>query len=244
MLDPRTLHRFLRAVRLRRESVSSFEEYPFSIPAIRQLGELELDPRLTVLVGENGSGKSTLLEAIAIAAGYNAEGGTKNLRFETRASESELHRHLIPVRGAAREKGGFFLRAESLYNVATEAERRGLTAYGWDPLHELSHGEAFLWLLEHKFHPEGLYFLDEPESALSPQRQLSMLVRMHTILEGGAQLVMATHSPILMSYPGARILSLSREGIQPVELEDTEHFQVTKAFLTNRHAFLRHLLES
>jgi len=236
------LYLFLRQVRLRREKVPDFARYPFAIPAIRTLETLDLAP-VTILVGENGSGKSTLVEAIAVALGINAEGGSANFRFATRGSESELHQYLVPVRGARRPRQTFFLRAESLYNVATAADELYDGAFGRS-LHERSHGEAFLWLLRDRFGPDGLYLLDEPESALSPQRQLAMLRRMHELVGEGSQFLMATHSPILMAYPGARLLQLDPDGIRPVEYRQTEHYLVTRDFLTSPESFLRHLFGS
>lgn len=235
--------RFLRGVRLERERVPSFEQYPFSIPALRDLDELALDPKVTCLVGENGSGKSTLIEAIAIAAGFNAEGGTKNFRFATRRSESELHRFLRVVRGPNRERDGFFLRAESFFNVSTQVEELSVgESYGDVPLHEQSHGEAFLSLAQHRFGGNGLYLLDEPEAALSPTRQLAFLAIIHELVEHRrSQFVIATHSPILLGYPGALIYSLDGGAIRPIPYEDTEHFRITRDFLASPERFFKTL---
>ncbi|MEM7200999.1 MAG: AAA family ATPase [Planctomycetota bacterium] len=236
------LHQFLRAVRLQRDEVEDFGRYPFNIPAVRTLDELEFAPGITFFIGENGSGKSTLMEAIAIAMGLNAEGGSQNFSVAARPSESELHRYLVPVRGVGRPRARFFLRAETLFNIATEVEERGLQAYGWQILHERSHGEAFLWLLNERFKAQGLYLLDEPEAALSPKRQLAALARLHALVQRGAQFIIATHSPILMAYPGATIYQLDEEGMQVVTFEDTEHFQITRDFLARPESFLKHLL--
>jgi predicted ATPase len=232
---------FIRSLRLQRDKVPSFTSYPFSIPAVAGLDELPLDGRVTVLVGENGSGKSTLIEAIALAARFGPEGGTRNIRVATQSSESELHRFLLLVRGARREKAGFFLRAESLFNVATQVDNLGLGQYGWESLHQKSHGEAFLWLLQNRFRPNGLYVLDEPEAALSPQRQLSALAIMNHLVENGSQFIMATHSPILMAYPGALIYRLDSSGIAQTRFEETEHYTVTRSFLQQPESFLKHL---
>jgi len=234
---------FLRAIRLLRDQVPSFERYPFSIPAVRALDELALDPRVTFLVGENGSGKSTLIEAIAVVAGFNAEGGSQNFSFSTRRSESELHQFLRPVRGARRPKDGFFLRAESYFTVGSEIERLGVVdSYGGVSPHEQSHGESFLALANHRLRGNGLYIFDEPEAALSPQRQLSLLQIIDDLVERtGSQLVIATHSPILLAYPGATIYQLGAEGISAIAYEDTEHFRITRDFLNGREAFFRHL---
>jgi predicted ATPase len=228
----------LREIHLKRETVEDFERYPFSIPAIHGMTTLRLHPHVTYLVGENGSGKSTLIEALAIATGFNAEGGSKNANFSTRPSESSLHAHLRPVRGSRREKGGFFLRAETMFNLATEAENHD---YGWPDLHAKSHGEALLWLVAERFKPNGLYLLDEPESALSPQRQLAFLRNMFELVGEGAQFIIATHSPLLMAYPGALIYCLDESGIRALDYEDTEHYQLTKGVLDNPSLFFRRL---
>jgi predicted ATPase len=239
--DPSRGKGFVRAIRLVRDEVSDLGRYPFSIPAVAALNELPLDPRVTILVGENGSGKSTLIEAIALAARFGPEGGTRNIHVATQSSESQLHRHLTLVREARREKTGFFLRAESLFNVATRVDELGLEAFGWESLHQKSHGESFLWLLQNRFRPDGLYILDEPEAALSPQRQLSALAIMHDLVRKGCQFVIATHSPILMAYPGALIYKLDETGIAPTLYEETEHYTVTRGFLMRPEAFLKHL---
>ena len=242
----------MRGVYLVRERVPDEARYPFSLPAVRSLlDEVQIHPRVTFFIGENGSGKSTLLEAIAVAAGYNAEGGSRNFRFATRSSESELHACIRLVRGVHRPRDGFFLRAESYFNVATEIERLDaepragppiLPAFGGRSLHEQSHGESFFALLQTRFRGDGFYVLDEPEAALSPGRQLAFLARLHQLVRLGSQFVIATHSPILMAYPDARLLELSPDGIREVAYEDTEHFKVTRAFLLRRGPMLRVLL--
>jgi predicted ATPase len=244
---------YLRAVRLVRENVRDFDVYPFSIPSIRGLDELDLDHKVTFLIGENGSGKSTLIEAIAVLAGFNAEGGSKNFRFGTRRSESCLHQFMRPVRGHRRPRDGFFLRAESYFNVATEIERlddepgRGppiISSFGCVSLHEQSHGESFLALATHRFGGNGLYILDEPEAALSPQRQLTLLSIIHDLVEARAsQLVIATHSPILMAYPGALIYRLGTAGIERVAYEDTEHYLITRDFLNAPERYFKRLFQ-
>ena len=221
-------HNFLREIALDPSRIESMDGFPYTIPAVRQMGKLSLDAPVTIFVGENGSGKSTLLEALALKVGLNAEGGTRNFRGSTRPSESNLHQGLRMVRGTRRERTSFFLRAETMYNVSTEAEALG--SYGWESLHEMSHGEGFLWVAMNRFHSDGLYLLDEPEAALSPQRQLSLLVRMHQLVAEGSQFVISTHSPILMAYPDAVLYHLDEAGIRPIEFEETEHFQVTRSF--------------
>jgi predicted ATPase len=236
---------YLRAVRLVRDSVRDFKVYPFSIPSIQSLDELELDAKVTFLIGENGSGKSTLIEAIAILAGFNAEGGSKHFRFGTRRSESCLHEFMRPVRGHRRPRDGFFLRAESYFNVATEIERLGVVnSYGGVSLHEQSHGESFLALAMHRFGGDGLYILDEPEAALSPQRQLTLLSIVNNLVEDRAsQFVIATHSPILIAYPEALIYRLAPNGIERVAYEDTEHFRITRDFLNSPERYFKTLFQ-
>lgn len=234
---------FVRSVALRREDVRSFDEHPFNVPVIRALDELELTTPVTFIIGENGSGKSTLIEAIAVASGFNAEGGSKNFRFETHASTSELYRHLFITRGPRRPTDGFFLRAESFFNVASEIDRLDVKAwYGGKSLHEMSHGESFFTLLNDRLLGGGLYIFDEPEAALSPTRQMAMLTRMHELVLDASQLIIATHSPILMAYPGATIYEIAEGEIRRVEYEETEHYRVTRQFFTHRERMLKVLL--
>jgi predicted ATPase len=247
---------YLRAVSLDRHAVPSFDRHPFDVPAVRTLDRIELHPEVTFLVGENGSGKSTLLEAIAVAWGLNAEGGSRNFRFGTRPTHSDLHRYLHLSRGAGRAHDGYFLRAESFYNVASEIERIDAAdhsqlpalgrpireSYGGLSLHEQSHGESFFALLTERFGGGGLYILDEPEAALSPTRQMAALVRMRDLVRMRSQFLVATHSPILMAYPGARILLLEEDGMREVAYEETEHYVVTREFLNHPERMLRELM--
>ena len=242
---------FLRMLNLQRDSVPSFEEYPFNIPALVGLDELRFDSGVTFFVGENGCGKSTLIEAIAVAAGFNPEGGSKNFRFVTRRSESVLHKYIRLSRGTKRERDGFFLRAESYFNLGTNIEHLDeggggapiIDSYGGTSLHEQSHGESFLALALHRFGDCGMYILDEPEAALSPRGQLALLSRMHHLVERqGSQFIVATHSPILMSYPGASVYLLCSEGVRKVAYNETEHYKITLEFLRSPQSFLRHLM--
>ncbi|WP_025699000.1 AAA family ATPase [Paenibacillus forsythiae] len=242
---------YLRHTELLRDKVPSFGSYPFPLPVIRSLKRLVFRKPVTFLVGENGSGKSTLLEGIAAAWGFNPEGGTLNFSFNTRSSHSILYEYLRLARGVKRPKDGFFLRAESYYNVASYIDeldeqplsgRRLRDSYGGKSLHEQSHGESFFAAFMHRFGGRGLYILDEPEAALSPLRQMSLLARMNELVRSDSQFVIATHSPILMSYPGADIWLLEEEGIREVALEETEHYVVTKAFMNDREGMLRELL--
>ncbi len=237
-------------VRLKRDEVPSFDAYPFSLSAIRNLEVLPLHLKVTFLIGENGTGKSTLLEAIAVSCGFNAEGGTKNFRFGTRISHSPLHEFIRIAKGIRRPRDGFFLRAESFFNVATEIERldsegmgpRVIDSYGGKSLHEQSHGESFLALMMNRFGGNGLYLLDEPEAALSPQRQLAALARIHDLVKVDSQFIIATHSPILMAYPDAYIYACSSEGIDRIDYYDTEHYRVMHDFIVSPKRMLDTLL--
>lgn len=225
--------------------------FPFTLPAIRSLERLPLHPNVTFLVGENGSGKSTLLEAIAVGMGFNAEGGSRNFHFATWESHSNLHEHLRFVRGFERPRDGFFLRAESFYNVSSEIERldsepgfspKIINSFGGKSLHKQSHGESFLTLFMERFRGESFYMLDEPEAALSPQRQLALLSRMHDLVGQRSQFVIATHSPILMAYPNATIYAFGEHGIREIAYEETEHYRVTRDFLANPARMLKVLM--
>lgn len=238
---------FVKSVLLMRDRVPSFDVYPFSIPAVRHLSHLDLHPSVTFLIGENGSGKSTLLEAIAVADGFNAEGGTRNFHFATRESHSQLYKCIRLGRGLRRARhDSFFLRAESFYNVATVIDKLGFdpatSPYGQVSLHEQSHGESFLTLFIERFCGNGFYLLDEPEAALSPQRQLSFLAALHDLVRRDSQLIIATHSPLILAYPNATIYLLSESGIEQIKYEETEHYKVTKAFLTRTESMLAELL--
>ncbi|GKW42392.1 AAA family ATPase [Pectobacterium parvum] len=242
---------YVSRIALAHEKVNSFEVYPFSIPSICSLDKLDLHPKVTFFIGENGSGKSTLLEAIAVSMGFNPEGGTRNFNFGTRISHSRLSHFLRVAKGIKKPKNGFFLRAESFFNVATEIERLDsepsfgppvINSYGGHSLHEQSHGESFMALLLNRFGKEGIYLLDEPEAALSPSKQLAALARMHDLIREGSQFVIATHSPILMAYPDATIFQFGEDGIQQVAYEETEHYQITRAFLNNPERMLRELM--
>ena len=245
------LQPFLKHVEMLRERVERFDVYPFNIPALKSLEKLTFDRNVTFLVGENGSGKSTLIEAIAVLMDFNPEGGSKNFAFSTRDSTSPLHHVLRPARTARRPRDGFFLRAESYFNVATQIEKLDedpgggppiTPAYGGVSLHEQSHGESFMALAAQRLRGNGLYIFDEPEAALSPQRQLELLCIIHRLCKKqNSQFIVATHSPILMGYPDATIYQLDSTGIRTVAFEQTEHYLVTKGFLNSREKMLEEL---
>ncbi|MEK8034046.1 AAA family ATPase [Ideonella sp. DXS29W] len=220
------------------------EAYPFSIPAVRDIEQIEFHPNVTFLVGENGAGKSTLLEGIAVAMGFSAEGGTRNVRFESAGSISPLHDSLRLARGVPKPRDEYFLRAESFFNVASYMDQTDyLDGYGGRSLHKQSHGESFMAVLLNKLRGNGIYLLDEPEAALSPNRQLAALSAIHQLVEDHSQFIIATHSPILLSYPHAKIYLFDKSGISEIAYEDTEHYAVTKDFLNNYPRRLTQLLE-
>lgn len=222
------------------------DDYPFNIPAVRYLrrtGGIALEKPVTFLVGENGTGKSTLIEAIAVAMGFNAEGGSRDFYFDTRNTHSELYEHLQIIK-TIRPQDGFFLRAESFYNTASYLEdNSNLIRYGGVSFHEQSHGESFLALVVNRFEGKGLYILDEPEAALSPQRLMSLLVAIDELVKANSQFIIATHSPILMAYPNAEILQFTESGIDKVSYRETEHYKITKQFIDTPERMIKYLLE-
>jgi len=235
---------YLIDVTMQRDRISDWGEYPFSLPVVRNLEKLSYHADVTFLIGENGSGKSTLLEAIAQLTGFNPEGGTKNSLFTTRDTHSNLHEFLKAGKSFKSPKDGFFLRAESFYNLASYMDEVDyLGAYGGKSLHAQSHGESFITVLTRKLRGGGLYLFDEPEAALSPSRQLAALAAIHRLVCADSQFIIATHSPILMAYPNAMILQLEEDGIRQVHYEETEHYQISRDFFDHREQMLRVLME-
>ena len=241
---------FLQGIALREAPPK--RDYLSGLPVVRHLAEkpLEFTAPVTIFVGENGVGKSTLIEAVAVGMGFNAEGGTRNFSFATEETHSVLYRHVDFVRGAYRPRDEFFLRAESFYNVATyneEIDREPawsapvIQSYGGKSLHAQSHGESFLSLVRHRFGGKGFYVLDEPEAALSPVSQMELLAHLHRLVEDGSQIMLATHSPILMTYPEADLRLIDEEGIRPVGYRETTHYQLTRRFLEDPARMYREL---
>ena len=218
------------------------DSYLRRIEAINEVEQIDFTEPVTFFVGENGTGKSTLLEGIAVAYGFNPEGGTKNYCFSTYDSHSELSDAIRLSRGPRRAAGGYFLRAESFYNVATMEEEYSRYGGVSQQYHKRSHGESFLQLVKSSFREGGLYLLDEPEAALSPQNQLALLLEMIRLSGQGAQFIVATHSPILLALPGAKILSFDEGRLHPCAYEDTGSYQVMSLFMSNRRNVLHHLL--
>ena len=223
------------------------------LPVVRALEEgdgISFRKKVTFIVGENGIGKSTLIEGLAVAMGFNPEGGTVNFSFSTNDSHSDLYKYLTVSRGYKRHRDGFFLRAESFYNVASnidelDADPDGgaqiINYYGGVSLHRQSHGESFMALVENRFRGNGLYILDEPEAALSPMRLMRLMVYMQKLVEKNSQFIISTHSPILMTVPNAEIFEITEEGISSVHYKDTEHFIVTKRFMDAPEKMLANL---
>lgn len=238
---------FLKSVTLLRENIRSFNVYPFSIPAIKSLHEIKFRSRVTFFVGENGSGKSTLLEAIAQQCNFNTAGGGRNNTYEVHAAESALADY-IRLAWMPKITNGFFLRAETFYHFAShidDVDDTGYRDYGGYSLHKQSHGESFLSLFLNRFRGKAIYLLDEPEAALSPNRQLAFLKILHDLTRSGnVQFIIATHSPILMGYPNSVILNFNDSKIEEVEYEMTDHYQITKYFLQHREKVLSDILDS
>lgn len=240
---------YISGLRLQKEAELE-DAYVSHLSSLKNVGQLDFNKRVTFFVGENGSGKSTLLEAIAVNMGFNAEGGTMNFNFSSQETHSALYRHMTLTKGVKRPKDGFFLRAESFYNVATEIDRldKAVSAsfihlYGGKSLHRQSHGESFIALVLNRFMGNGLYILDEPEAALSPSRQLSLLVKINELVNKNSQFIIATHSPILMAYPQADILMFGENGIRSIQYEETEHYIITRQFLNNPEKMMDYLFK-
>ncbi len=216
--------------------------YLREIDALKNLDHIELESNIVIFCGENGSGKSTLLEAIAVNYGFNPEGGTRNYNFATYDSHSQLCDAIRLTRGINKPGWGYFLRAESFYNVASAEEEYSRIGGVPQHYHEKSHGESFLQLAQTNFRSHGLYILDEPEAALSPQRQLTLLMEIVNCAREDSQFIMVTHSPILLGIPDAQILSFDDGRVHQINYEDTESYQITKLFIENRQQLLKRML--
>jgi len=242
---------YIEGIKIQKDAGEN-DSYLFGLPIVKNLirkEQLSFKNKVTFFVGENGTGKSTLLEAIAVSFGFNAEGGTRNFSFSTAETHSDLYRYLTVVKGVKRPKGGFFLRAESFYNVATEIDKLDqisplIDCYGGKSLHKQSHGESFMSLVLNRFGGNGVYILDEPEAALSPSRQMTLLAAIDSLVKNNSQFILATHSPILMAYPDANIFVLTDDDIRLTPYEETEHYALTKQFLNNPAKMLKYLLEN
>ncbi|WP_077843970.1 AAA family ATPase [Clostridium beijerinckii] len=242
---------YIKEIRLKKE-IYKDDSYIKELPVVNNLISLDISSNVTFFVGENGSGKSTLLEAIAVNSGFNAEGGTKNFCFSSRETHSDLYKYIIVVKGVQRPRDGFFLRAESFYNVATEIEKLDLESsggvpviksYGGTSLHKMSHGESFITLMTNRFSGNGLYILDEPEAALSPLKQMAMLTTINELVKKRSQFIIATHSPILMAYPDADIFVIDDDGITKTPYKKTDNYMITRKFLENPEKMIGYLFE-
>src|ERR1700722_17006899 len=249
----------LKKIVLLRERVEDWTAYPFSVPTIASLPEISIHSRIAFFAGENGTGKSTLLEAIAAHYGFGPEGGNRNIRNDTTEHNHSTDTLVRALRLSfdKRTGAGFFLRAESFFNTATQIDKLDdpienagigppiLPSYGGQSLHTRSHGETFFTLLEHKFRRNGLFLLDEPEAALSPQRQLSFLLLIRDTLRRykDAQFIISTHSPVLLGYPGAQILSFDDGHLQEIPYEETAPMQIVRRFVNDRDTFLQELFQ-
>ncbi len=238
----------IKKIIFERDKVESFDKYPFNIEVIKNLKEITLTSPVTFFVGENGIGKSTIIEAIAVALGLPAEGGTQNFRYKTKNTTSNLSEY-ITIEEYNKPRMKFFLRAESFYNFSTEVQRLveedgygELYKYYGGNLHECSHGESFLNLVKNRFTPNGLYILDEPEAALSPERQLSLLYLINKLAEDGSQFIIATHSPILISYRAGTILDLNNN-LKETKFEDTNIYQIYKMYIEDPEGMQHRLFD-
>lgn len=243
---------YLKGIEL--NSMPPETSYLFELPVVKQLFKLDkllFNAPVTILVGENGTGKSTLLEAIAVAMGFNAEGGGRNFTFSTNSTHSELWQYIDTIKTVS-AKDGYFLRAESLYNLASNIDEMDklpsfdppvIDGYGGVSLHKQSHGESFLSLIQNRFGGNGLYILDEPEAALSPTRLLTLISEIDRLVNNNSQLIIATHSPILMAYPKAEIIELSLDAITKKKYFETEHYKITKQFLDDPDRILHYLID-
>ena len=249
-------HKYIRSIKIEWEKTDQ-DAYYRDIKALASIKELDFHQNITFFVGENGSGKSTLLEAIAVAYGFNPEGGSVHYNFSSNDTHTDLWKHLRIVKGIRKAKDGFFLRAESFYNVATKMEELAkttgggimmdpafLSGYGGKSLHHQSHGESFLAIVQNRFRGDGVYILDEPEAALSPQRQLTLLLYISQLAKEGSQFIIATHSPVLLGMPDAGIYSFDDDSVLPIAYEDAECYQVMEMFINHRKVILDRLLNS
>ncbi len=233
-------NQYIISAEIQKDKIQDDTVYPFNLPAFQNIDVLNFHPNVTFIIGENGTGKSTLVEAIATQYWFNPEWGSKNFWFSTYNSHSELNKYIRLAQWIIKPKDGYFLRAESFYNVASNIEELDAEpsfwppikdSYGWISLHDQSHGESFFSLFHHRLYGNGLYILDEPEAALSPQRQLALLVRLHELVQQNSQFIIATHSPILLSYPHAKILELSDKNYKEVKYKESMHYDLYKTFI-------------
>lgn len=236
---------YINKIRIEK-ALNERKEYPYNVPAVRNLNELEFKNNVTFIIGENGVGKSTLVEAIAISAGFNPEGGSLYMNYKTHNTHSTLYQDFKLIRSAYRNKDGYFLRAESFYNIASEIDRISdnrqlLRNYG-GALHNRSHGESFLGVFLNRLSGDGLYIFDEPESALSFSSLLKLLVKINELEKKNSQFIIATHSPVLLAYPNADIYTITNTGLEHTKYHDTAPYLLTKYFILNHEKMINDLL--
>ena len=237
---------YIQSLRLKKEEIDSFEKYPYNLNVIKNLDEIYFHKNVTFILGENWTWKSTLLEALAIEYGLNPEWGSNNINFKTKETHSELSEKIIISKWTV-PKDKFFLRAESFYNVSSKIDNLQeevwgmLWSYWWKSLHKQSHWEWFFSLFLNRFWWNWVYILDEPEAALSPQRQLAFLIRLDELVKKNSQFIIITHSPIILSYPNSKILEITENWINEVSYKDTNHYNTYKMFLDNPEYMLKKL---
>jgi len=230
---------YIVSAEIEKEKIDTPDIYPFHLPIVQYIDKIDFHENVTFLVWENGTGKSTLLEAIATEYWFNPEWGSKNFHFATHESHSELEKYIKIIKWITQPKDGYFLRAETFYNVASNIDELDVRdSYGGKSLHEQSHGESFFSLFHHRLYGNGVYILDEPEAALSPQRQLAFLVRLHELVQQKSQFIIATHSPILLSYPHAKIIELNQDWYKEVAYQDSAHYDLYKTFINQPESMI------
>lgn len=241
---------YLISAEILKSKLINQDTYPFNIPALQEIDRLDFHKNVTFLIGENGSGKSTLLEAIAIECWFNPEWGSQNFHFSTHESHSELSKYIRIAKWVKKPRDWYFLRAESFYNVASNIDKLDSDpsfwppikdSYWWISLHQQSHGESFFSLFQNRLFWNGIYIFDEPESALSPQRQLAFLVQLDNLIKENSQCIIATHSPIILSYPQSKIFELSDTWCREVSYEESSHYQLYKTFMDSPQSMIHKL---
>ena len=235
---------FIKRVRFNREEIKTSDTYIATLPLFENIEALDFSVPVTFLAGDNGTGKSTLIEALALSLGFTAEGGSKNFYSENPGEYSDMYKCITLEKGPLRPKDSFYFRADRFYDLASRIDRIKCNEYyGGESLHAQSHGEGFLSVMGNRLFGKGIYLLDEPESSLSPMNQITLLTMINDLVKNGSQLIIATHSPILLAYPEAEILFIENDGVERIDYEETEHYRTSKLFLDNYKGFLKSLFK-